>query len=375
MEERPTDQPTITEAAKQLVDDYTLKTRKKTEVQAGKLQLGLRIRQAVEGANRKFWYGLFRKWFNNPTSFDRIPIADLKSICLIPYGDAIGDLIVALPICRAIKRRNRACKIGIIVSHRNEALLRCDPDIDEKYLFRDRLDVTHYSEIVRARKEKYQIVLVMRFDRMTEFALLANIISPKGIKLTTSHARKDLYQILFNYIGPFRRHTTHLSQLGLLLLNSAIDFGKPVKQWESRPTLTICEDARAKVNTQIKALLAETGATWFIYFNIQARNPFREWGTANIAEFSRRFAERYPDAAIFFTASPVRHKEVKKEIDGKVFKSAKFFNTTYDLLEIGALAEASRLVITPDTSVLHFGIAMERPTLTFWPHNDNLPLE
>ena len=284
-------------------------------------------------------------------------------------------MIVALPIARAVKRRNPSCRIGIITSDRNSTLLRCDSDIDEQYVFQDRRDLKHYPSIWRARKAKYDVVINMHFHRMSEYGLLANFLSPKGLKVTGRHARKDLYQILFNSISRYESHSMHLSQLGLEILEDAVDMEHPVLQAESRPTLQVCPDTRRKVQQQIETLLDEVGATWFIYFNTQASRSFREWGVENTAAFSRLFATRYPDGAIFFTASPVRQNEVKREIESHVFQRARFFETSYDLLEIAALAEASRLVITPDTSVIHFGCAMGRPTLVLWPDKGNLPLE
>ncbi len=365
----------LDDTARNEVDAYTKRVRKHTTTIRKKDKLATRLNAQFEAANRKMWYALFRRWFKNPTTYERIPIRSLRSVFIIPKGEAIGDLIAALPLCRAIKRRNPDCKVGVLVTNRNKALLRCDDCVDEQYHFGGRLDITHYREIARARKARYQVVVSMRFERMTEFGLLANIINPDAIKLTISHARKELYQILFNLLGPFERHSMHLSQLGLLLLARAIIFDEPLRQWESRPTLIVCEETRTKVNVQIDRLLAENGAKWYIYCNTQARAAIMEWGTPNTAEFSRRFSERYPEAMIFFTASPVRQDEVKHEIDAEVFKSSKFFETSYDLLELAALAERARIVITPDTSVIHFGVAAERPTLTLWADKEHLPME
>ena len=210
---------------------------------------------------------------------------------------------------------------------------------------------------------------------MTEYGLLANVVSPRALKVSTKHGRSEQYQILFNKLASYDRDSMHLAQLGLTMLGMVVDMEPAVLQSEAQTSIKICPDTRERVSEQLKRAMTDLGATWFIYFNTQARMPFREWGVENTAEFSRRFAECYPDAAIIFTASPIRQNEVMKEIDSHNFRRSIFFNTSYDLLEIAALAEASRLVITPDTSVIHFGTAAKKPTLVLWSNRDHLPMD
>ena len=364
----------LTERDRLYVDRYTVRERKGKERPGQQTPLGLRLRRAVEGVNRRFWYRLFNRIFDNQPANDRIPIEELRSIFILPIGDAVGDMVVALPLYHAIKRRNPQCRVGTIVSSRNKTLLRCDSAVDRAYMFRNKDDIRHYPELLRARRDGYDVVISMRMNHMTEFGIICNIVSPGAIKVCTSHARKDMYQVLFNKLLPLDRYAIHLSQLGLAMLESVIDFGTPIEQWESRPTIAVPDTVRENIDLRIDSELKRLGADWFIHFNPQARNPMREWGLTNAFQFAERFIQHYPRGAIFFSASPVHRAAVEEKIKQLKLDRVAFFPTSYDLLELAALAERSELIVTPDTSAIHFGTASGKPTLTLWPDPNDLPL-
>ncbi len=367
--------PVISAAEQRYIDGYTLEERQKQERIGQKLSLSTRIRRSIEGANRRAWYAAFDYLFRNKPLAKRIPIERVESIFIIPIGDAIGDMVVALPLYHTIKRHNPKCRVGTFISSRNKALLKDDPSVDKKYHFRDKDDILHVPELFRARKDGYQVVIDLHYTRMTEFGIISNIIGRRGIKVCLAHARKDMYQRLFTKLLPFDQNSMHLSQLGLIMLESVIDFGKPLKQWEARPAIQIGEELRQKVRMQIRTELDRLGADWFVHFNPQARNPNREWGFDNAFAFAERFVNEYPKGALFFTASPVHRVEVEERIRSLGLPRVAFFPTSYDLLELAAFSFESELIVTPDTSVIHFGTASGKPTLVLWPDPKFLPME
>jgi ADP-heptose:LPS heptosyltransferase len=373
----PLERPEVlTEQQQEEVDRYTLVTRKRSERLPIRLPLHRRIIQAIEGVNRRFWYALIRKTLDNPPPTRKIPISELESLLIMPYGDAVGDMIAALPIVDAVKKRNPKTRIGIITSARNESLLRCEKQIDEQYSFIGRKDWKHYSELRRARRDKYQVILNIHFAQMSDQGIYANIMGPSAIKVSVSHpARKNIYKALFNHLSESLRFRVHLTQLSFKLLDDVVDFDPPLRASESRLRINVCEDSIKIVNDQIDQLLEKLEAKWFIYYNPEARNPFREYGMVNFAKFAKRFTEQYPEAAIFVTSSPVRQQGVRNVIEQGSLARVAFFETSYDLLELAALSRRAKLVITPDTSIIHFATAERRPVLILWPDIGNLPTE
>lgn len=366
----------LTEDKQEEVDRYTLQTRKRSEVIPIKLPLTKRIVQAIEGVNRRFWYALLRKSLDNPAPTSKIPISELESLLIMPYGDAVGDMICALPLIDAVKARNPHTRIGIVTSARNESLLRCEKQIDKQYSFLNRFDWKHYGELRRARRDKYQVLVNIHFAQMSEYGIVANVMAPDGIKVSVTHpSRKNIYKALFNHLSESLRFRVHLTQLSLKLLDDVVAFDPPLLASESRLRITVCNDTLKLVDHQVQTELNRLGAKWFIYYNPEARNPFREFGMKNFVAFAKEFTEKYPDAAIFVTSSPVRQATIRQIIIDESLSRVAFFNTSYDLLELAALCRAAKLVVTPDTSIIHFATAERRPVLILWSDIGNLPTE
>ncbi len=371
----PVDLTPLSDSERRYIDEYTLEMRRGKERPGQGMPKHVRAQKAVEGANRRAWYASLFQLLRNEPVRERIPIEELKSIFIIPIGDAIGDMVVALPLYHAIKRFNPNCQVGTIVSPRNKGLLQDDASVDKLYTFRNKDDLFHYSHLFRARRDGYPVVINLHYTRMTEFGIASNIISRKGAKVCISHPRNRMYRHLYNELLPYAQNSMHLSQLGLMMMESVIDFGRPLEQWEAHPVIQVDEAVRSEVKKKIQSELDRLGADWFVHFNPQARNPNREWGLDNSFAFAERFVEHYPKGALFFSASPVMRKQVEDRIKRLKIPRVTFFSTSYNLLELAVLSTESQLVITPDTSVIHFGTISKKPTLVLWPDPDFLPME
>ncbi len=332
--------------------------------------------------NRRLLYGLLRLFIRNKPFKGTLPIAKLSSVLIIPYGDAIGDMIVASPIWRAVKRQNPNCRIGVFTSVRNESLLRADPDVDALYRFEGRRDFDHRSELRRARKEGFDLVLNVHFTNQTDYGFIANYVGPKSIKLTGAHPRREMYQLFFNHIGSRVRHSVHLSFLSLELLAEVVEFDPPLRVGDAYPSIAISIEAEKAVAERLRTLMPEA-CTSYILIHMQAGTPFREWGRANAIQLAERLSARYPNRLILFTASPMMFPAVSKAVGDIPLESAgriQAFETSPDLLELAALIRGAELVITPETSITHFASATattDHPTsvLVLMSNRDRIPME
>lgn len=365
----------LTEEERQAIDRYTMWERRKRELYEREMPPLKRVRYAIEDINRRAWYSVFRRTLKNEPLRQKLAPQDVRSIFVMPIGDAIGDMIVALPVFHAIKRHMPWCHVGTLASSRNRTLIRSDNSIDATYTYKNKDDIRHYSELFRARRDGYDVVIDLHIPRMTEFGIACNVISPRGVKVCISHARKHMYGLLFNKLLPFDRDSMHLSQLGLVMLESVVDLPEPILQWESKPVITIDPATEAAMQQAISGKLEELGADWYVHFNPQARNPNREWGLDNAFAFAREFVDEYPRGALFFTASPVHRAEIEQHITQSGLPRVAFIPTSYDLQELAVLSNHARLIVTPDTSAIHFGTASGKPTLVLWSNPDYLPIE
>ncbi|HZK75385.1 MAG TPA: glycosyltransferase family 9 protein [Candidatus Kapabacteria bacterium] len=324
--------------------------------------------QHLHNWTRRLLYGILRIIFHNQPILNKLPQSEVKSILIIPFGDAIGDLVLATTIWRTVKSRIPSCRIGVITSPRNASLLSADSDVDATYEFTGRRDWRHLSELLRARRDRYQIVLNLHLTHLSDYGLFANILGPRAVKITANHPRRNLYEIMFNYIGLRDRHTIGISMLSLELLSEVIEFDPPLRLEESWPTLVIPRDAVERVKERL------AGIHDFILIQQQAATPFREWGTTNSIELAKRYLELYPASAVFLIASPPMLPALE-QITASANDPRIGTFPTETLYELAALIQLARLVVSPETSIPHFASAARTPVVILLPDRENIPME
>lgn len=329
----------------------------------------------MEAFDRRMLYRFMRFVFPDKPLTRKLTSKEVRSIFVIPFGGAIGDMLVAIPLFHAIKRHLPHCKVGTFVTERNRSLLSSDDTVDEIYPVRDKRSFQNIRETLRARRAKYDVVINMHIHGMTEYGLIANVICPRGPKVSWTHERGKLYRTLFNMLIPYDRNSMQEAQMGLVMLEAVMELEQPIEQWETRPAVIISKDTRARMEQKITSELERLRASWYIHLNMQARNPKMEWGLENIVAFTERFVKAYPDAAIFFSASPFMRTAIEQQLHKLGLPRAVFFPTSFDLHEVAMLVELSRLVITPDTAITHFASATNRPVVVLHSGLIDLPLE
>jgi len=312
-------------------------------------------------------YAFLRIIFHNKPLEKKIDLREMRSILIVPYGDAIGDLIAATPIWHAIKRRASHCRIGVITSPRNESLVRGDPDIDETYNFSGRQNFKQWRELLRARKARYDVLLNIHLTHQTDYGIFANLITPSGVKITGGHPRRSLYSNFFNHIGQQDRRTINLPLYSLDLLAEAVAFEPPLTLSDCWPTLTLPNRAIMAVDARTK----DFGD--FIILHLQAATAFREWGIDNSIQLAQRLIDQMPKITILITASPPFLSQIEHRIASGEEPRIRTFQTD-DLLELAALIARARLVVSPETSIPHFASAMQTPVVVLLPDREQLPI-
>jgi ADP-heptose:LPS heptosyltransferase len=317
---------------------------------------------------RRSLYWLLRIAYHNDPVKSKLHQSEVTSILIIPFGDAIGDLILATPIWRVIKSRIPNCRIGVVTSPRNSSLLDGDPDVDATYQFGGRRDLRHFSELMRARRDQYQIVLNLHFTHLSDYGFFANIIGPRAIKITGNHPRRNLYEIFFNHIGLRDRHSLGLSTISLELLSEVIEFEPSIMLSESWPSLAIPKKATERVKERL------SGIDDFILIQQQAATPFREWGIENSMELAKRFLIDAPRSSVFIIASPPMLGSLTAIVASANDPRIRTFPTE-TLSELAALIKIAKLVVSPETSIPHFASAVQTPVVVLLPDRDNIPIE
>jgi ADP-heptose:LPS heptosyltransferase len=353
---------------------YTAHTRKRGGAEMLPPSRWSRFQLEVESLSKKLIYGVLGSLFRDPPLTAKIPIQELDNLLIFPYGDSIGDLIVTEPIWRAIKSRNPNCRIGVVTSIRNEGLLAGDSRVDVCYHFNGRSDLKHLSELRQMRKGKYQLILNLHFNHLSDYGLFANIAGRKAIKATGNRPNHELYEIYFNHFGTRPRHTSHLALLNLELLNEVVECTPPLKVSDAFPRIRILDVIQKAIDQKLATIL-QIPRSRVVLINLQARNAFREWTIERNGELARLLCLYDPTLVVLFNCAPAMQTAFKSSLAPFLNERIQFFETGSDLLELAALVKRSSVVLTPETSLTQFCSAVETPVVVMLPDREKILAE
>jgi len=302
-----------------------------------------------------FTYPLLRRLLRNKPFLGEIDIKGVRSVLILRY-DKIGDMIVTGPVFRILKSRNPRLRVGVIASPINQAIIEHDPHVDKRYVI-GLNPLADLIEIVRARRARYEVVLNLVFNRTTSGALLANLIAPGGTKVGQGDER---YAFYYNRLLQLPRMQVPMTEVLATYLEEV--FGFRIKKAELDLSLNVPTASRSLVNQFLisHGLKKKNYAVVNLSVGEEIRKLTKAQYIAAIA-FLRNVC-RLPVVLIFMASE----RKVADELAESSF-AVRFPNSgTASLLEVAALIEMARIVVSPETSIVHFAAASNTPVVALY---------
>jgi ADP-heptose:LPS heptosyltransferase len=299
--------------------------------------------------------------------FARQTLPDLQSvqtILIIPH-DPIGDLLLSEPIWRKLKQEKPSLRLGIAVSPRNKSLSTTLTGIDEHYDFYGGSLSARWREISRARKALYDVVLVpVGFYKPTRFAFIARFVAGRrGFTATMHHSRAKRYSDFYSYCTerPWRPVPQPMVEQYQALIERV--FGLRYTDDERTPRMSLANDLRESAKRLVTKVRQETAAKYVLLVHLEAKVEPREWGIQNV----ERLHNTLPDCALLLTASPIYWEKY-----GATFRPSERMRRidTEGIIDAAALVAEVDLLLSPDTSIVHFAAAEGTPIVAFYPYRD-----
>jgi ADP-heptose:LPS heptosyltransferase len=313
-----------------------------------------------------FIYPIFREIFRNKEISLPIDIKSIKSILILRY-DRIGDMIVTTSILKGLKEANPDLRIGIMASEANAEIVRYNPYIHKIHILKKNWCRLGW-EIFKARREHYDVVLNLIFNRTTSGGILANLVAPEGIKIGQGDSK---YQFYFNTLLRLTRASEHMVDILTSIIKSVFDVDLNSSQ------LSYNIETDEKTNSIIVAywsahslqprVLSGIEGTPYIIFNLSANDSVRR-----ISSEQALMIGEYLSSTISYRTlllhSPMDSIMLKtKQQLVRTTRCLSFpENGTASLLEIAAIIKGAAAIITPDTSIIHFASAAKTPVIGFY---------
>jgi len=316
--------------------------------------LELRWRHAVLAAGHRPFAGQLAR---QAEDLLHLPVA--PRILLIRL-ERIGDVLVSVPVLRALRQRYPLARIDLLVSRANYAVHDAvEPFVSHVWCYEK--SVRSAIGLLRSiRRTRYDVVVDL-LDHPSTNAQLVVRWSGARAAVGLLHAESGLY----THAAPvLDRRTVHpVERLAQLLLPFGIDpttrpldLAYPVEPAD-------IEQARRTLGPQPRALR--------LGVNLSGRIPERYWGRDNYIGVIRHMNTQDPRFAVSVVGAPRDADEVR-EVAAATGTQA--VPPRSSLREFAAILHEFDLLLTPDTAAVHLAAAWKLPTVALYQPEPGLAL-
>jgi len=280
---------------------------------------------------------------------------------LLMRWDAIGDMVVSLPLFRRLRELHPGTEIGIVASRRNAGLLRYEEGF--RVLLWDRNPGLFLRSLAAARRFAPDAVVDTRMHYDSTTSYIYGMVS--GAPWTVSATNRD-QRLPFSVRVPVAQQGRHIVELISEVL-SALGADLRLEDLDRRLRFSGREREFADGFWRSAGLSLRDRA---VVLNLSARDPRKSWGGENSVKLLRMLGSRgYPTVVI---SAPADRQEL---VDIAEAGGALAAPESPDVLSAAALLEGGRLLVTPDTAMVHVAAAHQLPVVGLYAQGEpHMPL-
>jgi heptosyltransferase III len=261
----------------------------------------------------------------------------------------IGDMTLTTPLFRAINQALPQAQIHVLTSHRGSPVIRDSPRIKKNFIYRkDPLGLLFF--LIKMRFTRYDFLIDPKDHFSTESAIIAKLCRA-DIKIGFNRPGKKAFSYpLPAQVKNFDMHacTRNLLPLKFLGISDASDI---------RPELFPDPILQATIQDRYDLKNART-----ILLNLSAGDAGRRWEVEKWSEVAQYCLGKSFQVLLSFQPSDATLARRVQELQPKT--------QLFDSQSIGemiALIPQVRLVVTPDTSIVHIASAFNVPQVALFP--------
>lgn len=296
---------------------------------------------------------LYRTLFNNNPTTRKLDLTQTKRVLVI-RNDVLGDMIVTTPIFHATKWLNPNIEIDVVASPHNAQLVQTDSRISNVIVYKNSLRFW-LNLWWLGRQRHYSAVFSLIFGTPQTQGFIANIAATRQT-LKLSVQRQAKYECFFSRTVRVPQDA-HIAEQWLTVALDAFELnGKSVP---CQISLQIPE------RESVKAFLKQSGISEknFILINLSAgKHRVKSWTKEQYRELIERLAQQRSETIVLSCAP--NEISIMEEVAQE--KSAFCFYPTSDVRDIADLIRKAKLLVTPDTGVVHLGSAMKTPMIVLY---------
>jgi ADP-heptose:LPS heptosyltransferase len=316
------------------------------------------LRRAFLAATRRPFRGDFVA-----TPRNALPLGDPPRLLLLRH-DRIGDVIVSIPVLRALRARLPGAEIHILLSRTNHglepALL---PYVNRTWRYDKSLSSA--IRILRSlRREHYDAVIDLSDNASASAELIARWAGARA-RVGINHSGSGVYTHAVPLLDRARIHI--VERMAQLLLPFGIDPAAIPLDLE----YPLSDEDRARARTSLARDGMSRRRPWRLVVNVSGGSPARYWGARNFIEFLNWFGTTDARFEIWIGGAPSYAKDIAAIAAAT---GAAIVPPVRGFHDYAAVIREFDLLLTPDTSVLHLGAAWKIPTIALFHQPPGAPL-
>jgi len=274
------------------------------------------------------------------------------SRALVVVPRRIGDVLLATPLIRTLKRAWPRTQLDALVFRGTEGVLATNPDVDRVLTVAERPTLGAHLALYTAIWRCYDLALsLLPGDRPTFYAIAGG---KRRIGLQTPDAKASWKRRWLREWLPFDDLDTHTVRMNLRLAEAlgVTPIGEVVIRWSEADARGV-DDAAPGWNAQPFAVL-----------HPHPKFNYKKWTLAGWTELARWLVAR--GMRVLLSGSPDAEElayagEVAHALDGAVNLAGKL-----SLAQVGRVLASARLYCGPDTVVTHMAAALGVPTVAVY---------
>jgi ADP-heptose:LPS heptosyltransferase len=266
--------------------------------------------------------------------------------------ERIGDVLVGIPVLRALRARHPEARIELLVSRANRAVADAvRPFVDHLWIY-EKTVMSGVSLLLALRRRSYDVIVDLIDHPSTNAQLVIRWCRPR-VAVGLLHAESGLYTHAAPALDPAIVHP--VERFAQLLLPFGIDPSTEPLDLEYPLGPTDQERARAA--------LGPSDRLYRIGINVSCRQAERYWGTGKYVDLARRIVDRHRQFAVWVCGAPQDAPEVARIASATDTRAVP---PRPSLSEFAAIVREFDLFVTPDTVAVHIAAAWKRPTVALY---------
>ena len=286
----------------------------------------------------------------------------IKKVLFLKY-EKIGDMIVATPVFRELKKKYPHIKIFVLASNINKDLLNNNPYIDKVYIYKNNW-LELFPILFKLKKYSFDVCFEFEAKVATRAIIILKIIKPKFIAAVFKVNGR--YGISADELKVYDFYTKknnrdHWRDVCLDILS----FLK-IKPKSNKYDIFLSDKERDKA----KNFVSNINSKIKIGINLEGSFKEKQIQPKELKQICKGIYDNYSNIKIVILATPDKLEKTIKIISKMGFDFVIPSYTTETILDVAALIEQLDLIITPDTSIVHVASAFDKPIVSI--HENNL---